>query len=101
MRVLVTGSSGHLGEALVRRLRDLGHEVVSLDIREGPFTTRLSGSPRGNWLNRQRKAWRGSTQRSRRIEVFADTLANPDTDHPNKEGGLYGVPRSLRNIGTP
>jgi nucleoside-diphosphate-sugar epimerase len=41
MRVLVTGSAGHLGEALVRTLRDLGHEVVSLDIRESPFTTQV------------------------------------------------------------
>jgi nucleoside-diphosphate-sugar epimerase len=39
MRVLVTGSSGHLGEALVRSLRDLGLDVVGLDIREGLFTT--------------------------------------------------------------
>lgn len=39
MRVLVTGSSGHLGEALVRTLRDLKHEVVGLDILECPFTT--------------------------------------------------------------
>jgi UDP-glucose 4-epimerase len=38
VRVLVTGSSGHLGEGLVRILRDLGHEVVGLDIREHPFT---------------------------------------------------------------
>jgi UDP-glucose 4-epimerase len=41
MHVLVTGSSGHLGEALVRTLRDKGHEVVGLDIREGPFTTHI------------------------------------------------------------
>jgi UDP-glucose 4-epimerase len=41
MKALVTGSSGHLGEALVRRLRAVGHEVVGLDIREGRFTTRL------------------------------------------------------------
>jgi nucleoside-diphosphate-sugar epimerase len=37
-RFLVTGSSGHLGEALVRYLRDLGHEVVGLDVRESPHT---------------------------------------------------------------
>ena len=39
MRVLVTGSSGHLGEALARTLRDLKHEVVGLDLLESPFTT--------------------------------------------------------------
>jgi nucleoside-diphosphate-sugar epimerase len=39
MRVLVTGSAGHLGEALVRRLQDLEHEVVGLDILASPFTT--------------------------------------------------------------
>ncbi len=39
MKALVTGSSGHLGEALVRTLRDLGHEVAGLDILESPFTT--------------------------------------------------------------
>ena len=39
MRVLVTGSSGHLGEALVRTLRKLGHEVVGLDILGCSFTT--------------------------------------------------------------
>ena len=39
MKFLVTGSAGHLGEALVRTLRDLDHEVVGLDILESPFTT--------------------------------------------------------------
>jgi nucleoside-diphosphate-sugar epimerase len=38
MRVLVTGSSGHLGEALVRTLRGLRHEVVGLDLTASPFT---------------------------------------------------------------
>lgn len=39
MKVLVTGSAGHLGEALVRILRDQQYEVVSLDILASPFTT--------------------------------------------------------------
>lgn len=39
MRVLVTGSTGHLGEALVRAFRDLHYDVVGLDITASPFTT--------------------------------------------------------------
>ena len=39
MKCLVTGSAGHLGEALVRTLRDLGHEVRGLDLVPSPFTT--------------------------------------------------------------
>jgi nucleoside-diphosphate-sugar epimerase len=38
MRILVTGSAGHLGEALVRTLRHTGHEVVGLDRVASPFT---------------------------------------------------------------
>jgi nucleoside-diphosphate-sugar epimerase len=43
MRALVTGSAGHLGEALVRTLLDLQHQVVGFDIIESRFTT-LVGS---------------------------------------------------------
>jgi UDP-glucose 4-epimerase len=39
MRVLVTGSAGHLGEALARTLRELRHEVVGLDVLNSRFTT--------------------------------------------------------------
>jgi UDP-glucose 4-epimerase len=37
-RVLVTGSSGHLGEALVRTLRDRGTDVVGVDVRPSEWT---------------------------------------------------------------
>ena len=43
MRVLVTGSTGHLGEALMRLLPELGHEPLGLDLTPGPFT-RFVGS---------------------------------------------------------
>jgi UDP-glucose 4-epimerase len=38
MRVLVTGSAGHLGEALVRTLQSTGYDVVGLDLVASPFT---------------------------------------------------------------
>ncbi|WP_433965701.1 NAD-dependent epimerase/dehydratase family protein [Tunturiibacter gelidiferens] len=41
MKILVTGSSGHLGEALVRTLHSLDQEVVGLDILKSPFTTHI------------------------------------------------------------
>jgi UDP-glucose 4-epimerase len=41
MKVLVTGSSGHLGEALVRTLRSATHQVVGLDTVESPFTSHV------------------------------------------------------------
>jgi UDP-glucose 4-epimerase len=37
--VLVTGSAGHLGEALVRVLRDGGYDVTGMDVRRSPYTT--------------------------------------------------------------
>src|SRR4051812_8209484 len=39
MRVLVTGSSGHLGEALMRSLGDDGVEAIGLDVLASPYTT--------------------------------------------------------------
>ncbi|MEK1890293.1 MAG: NAD(P)-dependent oxidoreductase [Phyllobacterium sp.] len=41
MTVLVTGSSGHLGEALMRVLRDKGRNARGFDINPGPFTTHV------------------------------------------------------------
>ncbi len=41
MRILVTGSAGHLGEALVRTLRAADYDVVGLDILASPFTTHV------------------------------------------------------------
>jgi nucleoside-diphosphate-sugar epimerase len=41
MKILVTGGTGFTGKALVKRLLDLGHEVVSLDYREGLKTDEI------------------------------------------------------------
>ena len=41
MKVLVTGGTGFTGKALVRRLLDLGHEVVAMDYQEGLKTNEI------------------------------------------------------------
>jgi UDP-glucose 4-epimerase len=38
MRVLVTGSAGHLGEALMRTLPHAGHHAIGIDVKPSPFT---------------------------------------------------------------
>jgi nucleoside-diphosphate-sugar epimerase len=38
MRILITGSAGHLGEALVRTLRACTHDVIGLDRLASPHT---------------------------------------------------------------
>jgi UDP-glucose 4-epimerase len=40
-KVLVTGSSGHLGEALVRTLQAQGREAVGLDVLDSDFTSHV------------------------------------------------------------
>ena len=52
MRILVTGSAGHLGEALVRTLKDLKHEVIGLDILESSFTTHIGSIIDGSCVRR-------------------------------------------------
>src|SRR5579863_9474632 len=38
MTILVTGSAGHLGEALMRRLRADGCRAIGLDLTPSPYT---------------------------------------------------------------
>jgi UDP-glucose 4-epimerase len=52
MRVLVTGSAGHLGEGLVRALRALRHDVVGLDLLESPFTSHVGSITDRDFLRR-------------------------------------------------
>ncbi len=70
MRLLVTGSSGHLGEALVRVLRTQGRDVVGLDARPSP-TTDLVGSVTDRALVREAVSRAGAV-------LHTATLHKPD-----------------------
>src|SRR5437867_2098648 len=39
MSILITGSAGHLGEALMRVLRASGDDPIGVDLKPSPFTT--------------------------------------------------------------
>jgi nucleoside-diphosphate-sugar epimerase len=41
MKVLVTGSAGHLGEALIRTPKNTIHEVIDVDIVQSDFTSKV------------------------------------------------------------
>src|SRR5918995_6278736 len=41
MAILVTGSAGHLGEALMRTLRTMGRDAIGVDIKPSGFTTNV------------------------------------------------------------
>ncbi|HEY9640748.1 MAG TPA: NAD-dependent epimerase/dehydratase family protein [Coleofasciculaceae cyanobacterium] len=41
MKILVTGSSSHLGEALVRTLQMTDHQVIGVDIVPSNFTSKV------------------------------------------------------------
>jgi UDP-glucose 4-epimerase len=56
--VLVTGSSGHLGEALVRTLAAERREVIGLDIRPGAFTQRIGSITDRDFVGRCMKGIR-------------------------------------------
>lgn len=69
MKYLVTGSSGHLGEALVRTLRQQNQHVLGIDILPSPFTDQV-----GSIANREfvKECMQGVT-----VVLHAATLHKP------------------------
>ncbi|MBX2823250.1 MAG: NAD(P)-dependent oxidoreductase [Gammaproteobacteria bacterium] len=69
MKVLVTGSSGHLGEALVRVLSSDGIDVVGIDCKAGSHTHHV-----GTIVNRE---WLSECMRDVTVVLHTATLHKP------------------------
>jgi UDP-glucose 4-epimerase len=52
MRILVTGSAGHLGEALMRTLERSEHAAIGLDIKSSPATHLVGSVTERNFIRR-------------------------------------------------
>ena len=52
MRILVTGSAGHLGEALMLTLQRSDHEAIGLDIKSSPTTQRVGSITERDFVTR-------------------------------------------------
>jgi UDP-glucose 4-epimerase len=79
-RVLVTGSAGHLGEALVRVLRSAGYDVTGVDIKPSPYTT-VVGSVANRAIVRECMAGVGTV-------LHAATLHKPHVGSHDKHAFL-------------
>jgi UDP-glucose 4-epimerase len=78
MTILVTGSAGHLGEALMRTLRDQGRRVRGIDIKSSPFTDMTGSITDPDFI---RRAMTGIT-----AVIHAATLHKPHVGtHTNKD----------------
>ncbi len=78
MTILVTGSTGHLGEALMRTLRDQGRRVRGIDIKPSPFTDMTGSITDPDFI---RRAMTGIT-----AIIHAATLHKPHVGtHTNKD----------------
>jgi UDP-glucose 4-epimerase len=52
MAILVTGSAGHLGEALMRTLLEAGQQAIGLDIKKSAFTHQVGSITNRNFVKR-------------------------------------------------
>jgi nucleoside-diphosphate-sugar epimerase len=74
---VVTGSAGHLGEALARVLRDSGYDVTGVDLKPSPYTT-VVGSVADRAVARDCVAGAGAV-------LHTATLHKPHVDSHSKQ----------------
>jgi len=77
MTILVTGSAGHLGEALMRSLQAAGRAAIGVDVLRSPFTDRVGSICDRDFIKRR--------MRDVRAIVHTATLHKPHiATHSNR-----------------
>ena len=98
----MTGSAGHLGEALVRVLRETGHSVVGLDLLDSAYTdvaasvTDRRRGAGGDGRRRRGAAHRDAAQAARGVPLPAGVRGHQRDRHPGPAGG--GGRRRCRGV---
>jgi nucleoside-diphosphate-sugar epimerase len=78
VRILVTGSAGHLGEGLMRTLASSAHDAIGVDIESSPFTHRV-----GSIVDR---SFVGDCMRDMEVVLHTATLHKPHIEtHSSRE----------------
>ncbi len=97
MKILVTGSSGHLGEALVKTLSKTDHEVVGTDIKESPFTNRVGSIADRNHVARCMKNVDAVIHTATLHKPHVATHSKQDFVETNITGTLHLLEEALSN----
>lgn len=100
MSILVTGSSGHLGEALVRTLRAQGERVIGLDIEPSPYTDRVGSIGDRDCVRECLKGVRTVYHTATLHKPHIGTHSKSDFVDVNVQGTLALLEESCREVDT-
>ena len=74
MTILVTGSAGHLGEAMMRTLRDQRRPALGVDLKPSPFTERVGSIVGSQRMSTSRPTQTQMDQYTAAAQEFETTL---------------------------
>ena len=97
MKVLVTGSAGHLGEALARTLQGLRNDVIGLDLNQSPFTTYVGSISDRSCLGRCMKGVRAVFHAATLHKPHVATHRRQDFVDTNITGTLNLLEEAVEN----
>ena len=97
MKILVTGSAGHLGEALVRTLRAAGDQPIGIDIKNSEYTNHVGNIAERAFVNSCIKGCESVLHTATLHKPHVGTHSRQDFIDTNISGTLNLLEESLEN----